>query len=76
MSSPVTAYMASDKTLFLSEKECDKYEMQLEKVSVIKKFVTGPSNTLRGKVADDKLIDLIGFWEDWQKTQVSTGEKT
>ena len=69
MTTPVTAYQATDGTLFLTAAKCDKYEAQLAKRQKIMDFLAGPDNTLREEIkSNEKLLDFIGYWEQWQKT--------
>ena len=69
MSTQVTAYQASDGTLFLKQQEANKHENMLAKKAMIMDFLESPENTLQTVVKhEERLLGFISNWEQWQKT--------
>jgi len=63
---PITAFQASDGTLFSTEESAEKHEMMLSKENVVDEFLSSDLNPYTGHAHRSMARNTVVNWELWK----------
>jgi hypothetical protein len=63
---PITAFQASDGTLFSTKESAEKHEMMLSKENVVDEFLSSDLNPYTGHAHRSMARNTVVNWELWK----------